>query len=123
MVEYNCLLKLSDGSQVKAVFENNNSLFYPPNDLVILPTVGKVFPIIYMEGDETNFIIPTDSTNVELNCMELLQELSSAQAAYELDKLNQKNKTEYINEINQYLSHPCDTNMQMAFKMVLKQLN
>jgi hypothetical protein len=85
--------------------------------------VGKKFPIRYMEGDESNFIIPTDASNPEENCNQMLLKVSAAQATYNLDKSNEQNKNELKKTIDYYLTQPCDTNMQTAFRLLRQQLD
>lgn len=123
VVEYNCLIKLSNGKQVKAMFENNGSVFYPQNSSFLVPVVGKVFTVKYMEGDEANFIIPTDVSNPEYNCLELMQKISEAQAAFQLDKTNAKNKSIYKSRVQEFMKAPCDTNLKRAFQLQLNQMN
>ena len=123
VIQYNCLLKLSDGRQVRTSIENNSDIFYPNKNPIMSFEVGKKFPIRYMEGDESNFIIPTDQSNPEENCNQVLLKVSAAQAAYNLDKSNEQNKNELKKTIDYYLTQPCDTNMQTAFRLLRQQLD
>lgn len=123
VIQYNCLLKLSDGRQVRARIENSSDIFYPNKNPLMSFGVGKKFPIRYIAGDESNFIIPTDVSNSEENCNQMLLKVSSAQAAYNLDKNNTQNKKEFKKAIEYYLTQPCDTNMQTAFRLLLQQLD
>lgn len=123
VIQFNCLLKLADGRQMRTSIENSSDIFYPNKNPLMSFGVGKKFPIRYMAGDESNFIIPTDVSNPEENCNQLLLKVSSAQAAYNLDKSNTQNKNEFKEAIKYYLTQPCDTNMQTAFSLLLQQMD
>ncbi|ASS50677.1 MAG: hypothetical protein A3D31_14030 [Candidatus Fluviicola riflensis] len=126
VVNYHCLIKTKSGKTVETYFENNGDAFYPANELEIPPQIGETFSVKYMEGDEENFIILTDDKKSgysnKINCTKLLQELVSAQAAYNFDKTNAGNKRQFKHLVEKFLKAPCDTNLQRVYQMQLEEL-
>jgi hypothetical protein len=120
--KYHCTIKTATGKQVKAVFENNLDLLYPQDEPGALPAVGEIFKVKYIPTDEDNFVILTNK-DPKQKCMKLLENITAAQALYQLDKTNPENKRAYKTEINIFLKEPCDTNVQKAFTLLLEQLN
>ncbi|WP_430402835.1 hypothetical protein [Fluviicola sp.] len=119
--EYNCTLKTATGKQVSVVFENNEALLYPKDQLNYLPTIGSVFKVKYIPTDEDNFVILTHKSP-EQHCLKLMQNIGSANALYQLDKSNLNNKNRLKKELQLFLKAPCDTNVQKGFQLLLDQL-
>lgn len=126
VVNYHCLIKTKEGKTVKSYFENSGAAFYPANELEIPPQIGESFSVKYIPGDEENFIILTNDKNSgysnKMNCTKLLQEMVSAQAAYNFDKSDDGNKRAYKRLVEKFLKEPCDTNLQRVYRMQLEEL-
>ena len=115
-----------EGKTVKSYFENSGDAFYPANELEMPPQIGESFSVKYMPGDEENFIIltndPKNGFSNKINCTQLLQEMVSAQAAYNFDKTNTGNKRAFKHLLEKFLKEPCDTNLQRVYRMQLEEL-
>jgi len=126
VVNYHCLIKTKDNKTVKTYFENSGDAFYPSNEMEIAPQIGESFSVKYIPGDEENFIILTNDIKSnfsnKVNCTKLLEELVSAQAAYNFDKTNVSNKKAFKQSVEKFLQTPCDTNLQRIYRMQLEEL-
>lgn len=127
VMEYRCLLRTQSGKVFSVSFENSGDIFYPQTDLWMPPAIGESFTVRYMEGHEANFIIPTDdkksSYSNKVQCIELMQEIASAKAAYEFDRKNTENRKSYKTLLQQFIQQDCDTNLQKVYRMELEKLN
>ena len=125
-IKYSTLIKTTSGATVESAFYNNNHTFYPKPNLFIPPSVGEIFTVKYIPGDEHNFIICTaDSTSPfanQLDCVEALKHLATAQAKYSLDSTNVLFKKEYEKALGDLLNAPCDTNLNMTYREQLQEL-
>lgn len=126
VVNYHCLIKTNENKTVKAYFENSGDAFYPANELELAPQIGESFSIKYIPGDEDNFIILTNDIKSnfsnKINCTQLLEELVSAQAAYNFDKTDAGNKRAFKRSVEKFLQTPCDTNLQNVYRIQLEAL-
>lgn len=126
VVNYHCLIKTKENKTIKTYFENSGDAFYPSNEMELAPQVGESFSVKYIPGDEDNFIILTNDVKSnfsnKVNCSKLLEELVSAQAAYNFDKVDKSNKSAYKQLVVKFLQTPCDTNLQRVYRMQLDEL-
>ena len=126
VVNYHCLIKTKDGTTIKAYFENSGTVFYPQNSLELLPQIGEQFSVKYMANNAENFIILTNDSKSgfsnKMECTQLLQEIASAQAAYNFDPSDKEKAKAFRSMLNQFLKGPCDENIKTAYRLVLEQM-
>lgn len=126
VMEYHCLLRTKSGKVIPVLFENNGDIFYPKIELWMPPAIGETFTVRYISGHEENFIIPTDDPKShyadKLRCTELIEQITSAKAAYEFDRKNNRNKGAYRRLLKHYISLDCDTNLTKVYQLELDKL-